>query len=330
MVRVLWLCAWKRLREMRQADNSSKNLRETLLITFIGGAMDFLLAIAKVAYGILTGFDAILADGIHSLSDFVSDAILYIFVKFSYQPRDRKRPYGNRKIESLAALIIAVILALTVAGMIWTHVQSPEVDSSIPVGLSISIMAANIVIKEGLFWYTYLAAKRLRSPALIANAWHHRSDSFSSLAVLLCLVMSAIFGNAPLWDHLGVAMVSIMILKAVWEIGRGALTELLDRAPDKEIVDRIEEIADGHPEVVFLHDLRVRTVGGSHMVSLTVEIHGHRSVREACRVMDQIRKDIREKLENVLDVLIQVAPAGAFAAQVQDMGLEKVNDEDLL
>jgi len=315
---------------MRQADNSSKNLRETLLITFIGGALDFLLAIAKVAYGILTGFDAILADGIHSLSDFVSDTILYIFVKFSYQPRDRKRPYGNRKVESLAALIVAVILTLTVAGMIWTHVHSPEVDSSIPVGLSIAIMAANIVIKEGLFWYTYLAGKRLRSPALIANAWHHRSDALSSLAVLLCLVMSAIFGDAPLWDHLGVAMVSIMILKAVWEIGRGALPELLDRAPDKEIVDRIEEIADDHPEVVFLHDLRVRTVGGSHMVSLTVEIHGLRSGRDACRVMDQIRHDIREKLENVLDVLIQVAPAGAFAAQVQDMGLEKVNDEDLL
>lgn len=86
---------------MRQADNSSKNLRETLLITFIGGALDFLLAIAKFAYGILTGLDAILADGIHSLSDFVSDAILYIFVKFSYQPRDRRCPYGNRKIEGL-------------------------------------------------------------------------------------------------------------------------------------------------------------------------------------------------------------------------------------
>ncbi len=305
-------------------------VRQALRVTYVGAAANILLSVAKVAVGWLFSVQSVLADGIHSLSDLISDAVVVVFLRISDKPRSRLKPYGYRKYETLATLLITGLLMLTAAGLVFSSFQG-ESEHAHGLGLApIVVIALSVVTKEALFWYTVITGKRIGSPAVVANAWHHRSDALSSLVVLVCLLMASMFGNPTLWDRLGVLIVAAMIVHSAWEIGRSAIGDLLDYAPKAEVLNQIETLAEAVPEVRLVRDVRVRTVSECLNVSLCIEVDGSMTVQEAHDVADRVEASIQNGVPGVLTVLVHVEPTGALAARIRAVGLDQLPDEELL
>jgi len=307
------------------------NLKKIFIVTLRGTLVNFFLTVIKIFAGIHFHVDAVLADGIQSMTDLVSDMLLLIAVKFSYKPRSRATPFGNRKLETVFSLIIAMVLISTAAVLIrralTTHADVGE-DLVLLPALVVSIIA--VVAKEILFRYTLRHGRQLRSPAVVANGYSHRADALSSAAVAACIVLSMIFGHFELWDRIGVAIVSVLILKAVWKIGGDALTELLDHAPSEEIMLQVEGIIDQDPEVVFVHNVRVRSVAGTLNISCTIEVNGGLTIAGGTRVAERVEQKLLESLEGVAEIMIRIMPAGHFAERVREHGIENIPDDVLV
>lgn len=301
--------------------------KESVKVTIIGAIVNLILSILKIAVGYMTKANSVMADGIHSLSDLISDALLIIFLKFSYQPPTRNKPYGNLKLESIASILIALILVGVVIGMVWNSIYNSEVIA-IKSKYALIVMLISIVSKELVYRYTKYKGKQLKSSALIANAWHHRSDSLSSVMVLFCLIMAGFFGNYRLWDLMGVAMVSIMILHAAWEIVRGSLKELLEHAPSEEILTKIESIVENHTEVMFLYNIKVRIIGGAYHISFAIEINGDKTINESNIIVEAIKQTIVEKIPDTLTVLVQVHPIGNMAKKIKEQGWNEIPEDE--
>lgn len=311
--------------------NPEKNLKAALWLTVAGGLVDLVLAITKIAFGYVSDIQSIIADGIHSLSDFVTDVFIFVFIRISHKPVSRERPYGQRKLESFASLVMAGVLVITALFLIREAIENlDERPAQSHTLAAISLMVAAIAVKETLFWITLIYGKRVRSMALVANAWHHRTDVLSSVAVLVCLLVSSFFGNRALWDLLGVTVVAIMITKAAWDIAHGSFVELFDYAPPPEVLAEIEAIADEEAEVILVHDLRVRTIGGAYHITMNMELDSHKTIGESHAIVTRIKERIQTQLPDIFAILIQVAPAGSFASRVKEIGLENLQEKDLL
>jgi cation diffusion facilitator family transporter len=317
--------------EMLPMVDPDKTLKVALWLTVIGGVIDLALAILKIVFGYCSDIQSITADGFHSLSDFVADIFVYVFVKISHKPVSRGRPYGQRKVESFASLVIAAILFITALFLIKEAIENlSETPAEIPIFAAIILTISAIAVKEILFWVTIIHGNKVGSTALVANAWHHRSDALSSVAVLACLLLGSFLGNRALWDLLGVTAVATMIVKAAWDIARGSFVELFDYAPPAEILAKIETVADEEPDVVLVHDLRVRTIGGAYHITLSMELDCGMTIGECHSIVTRIKQRIRAELPDIFSILIQVAPAGSFASRLKEIGLENLQEKDLL
>lgn len=312
-------------------ENPAAALKNTLWLTVISGVVDLVLAILKIGFGYVSDIQSITADGIHSLSDLAIDIFLCIFIKISHKPVSRGRPYGQRKLESFAALVMAAVLVITALFLIkeaMADLGETPVGTPMLSGIMLTLFA--IAVKEVLFWITLVQGKKLKSTALVANAWHHRSDVLSSAAVLVCLLLSSFFGNQALWDLLGVTAVTMMIFRAAWDIARGSFVELFDYAPPREVLAKIETIADEDPNVVLVHDLRVRTIGGAYHITMSMELDSDKTIGEGHRIVTRIKERIQAEVPDIFSILIQVAPAGTLASRLRGIGLENLQEKDLL
>jgi cation diffusion facilitator family transporter len=312
-------------------ENPQKTLKTTLWLTAISGIADLALTILKIVFGYVSDIQSITADGIHSLSDFVTDIFVFVFIKISHKPVSRRRPYGQRKLESFAALVMAAVLVITALFVIKEAIENlGERPAEISMLSAIILMLFAIAVKETLFWVTINHGKKVKSTALVANAWHHRSDVLSSVAVLVCLLLRSFLGNGALWDLLGVTAIAIMIIKAAWDIARGSFVELFDYAPPTEILAKIETIADMDTDVVLVHDLRVRTIGGAYHITMNMELDSDKTIGESYEIVTRIKERIQAELPDIFSILIQVAPAGSFASRLKEIGLENLQEKDLI
>ncbi len=313
-----------------QAGEGQTKVEQALRVTYVGAAANVLLSVAKITVGWLFSVHSVLADGIHSLSDLISDAVVVVFLRISEKPRTRLKPYGYRKFETLATLLITGLLVLTAAGLVYSSFREGATYVHGLGGAPLVVIGLAVVVKEALFWYTLLTGKRIKSPAIVANAWHHRSDALSSLVVLVCLLMASLFGNPALWDRLGVVIVAAMIIHSAWEIGHSAIGDLLDYAPKAEILGQIETLAEAVPGVRLVRDVRVRTVSECLHMTLCIEVDGSMPLQDAHAVADQVEASIQNGVPGVLSVLVHVEPAGALAARIRTVGLDLLPDEELL
>ncbi len=316
--------------EASHISNETNKSDRVLFVTGIGAAVNVALSILKLAVGWIFSVESVFADGVHSFSDLVSDAILVVFVRISARPRSRNRPFGYRKWETLATLMITVLLMCMAVLMVWgslTRHGAPEHHLGFWPLLATVI---SIVAKEALYRYTAAEGRRVRSPAMVANAWHHRSDALSSVVVLFCLLLGMAFGHAGLWDKIGVSLVAVMIIKAAWEIGHSAFGDLLDYAPKPEIMNKIEELADADPDVRLVRDVRVRTVSESYHVLLCIEVDGGMTVAEGHAVAERVEKAIKDGMPGTFSVIVHVEPAGNLVSRIAEQGLENIADDELL
>lgn len=283
-------------------------------VTLAGTAVNAILVLLKFAAGILGRSSALVADAVHSLSDFVTDIIVLSFVRISGKPRDEEYGYGHGKFETFATMIIGVILTITgivlMANSIRLIIASLDgIGLPKPSGVALAVAAISIVSKELLYRYTVRIGHRLRSDAVIANAWHHRSDALSSIGTVTGIAGAMFLGESwRILDPLAAAVVSIFIIKAGYDIIRPAINELLEASLPKEQRDELERIITGVPGVEGFHNLRSRKIGDTIAVDLHIKMDGDMRLTEAHDIASQVEAEIRRHFGPKSTIYIHMEP----------------------
>lgn len=292
-------------------------------VIFVGAVGNIVLSAIKFVGGVLGGSPALLNDAFHSLSDLATDGVALLTYKIGRMPRDPNHPYGHGKAESIGASFIGlciVLAGISLAWVSWEFLQQPAGSgqslaeifsglSPLSVGKTTLEIAAgfaflSIVINEGLYRYTRRVGEQEKSPTLIANAWHHRSDAMSSVAALIGI--GGAIAGIPLMDPLAGIVVALMIAKSGVDIIRDAVSDLMDTAIEDEELDAIIEAAKEIPGVINLHDVRSRRVGGEVLIDLHALVDPECSVTEGHHIGENIRKRLIHKFSNVEDILVHI------------------------
>jgi len=278
-------------------------------ITAIGLMVNLLLSALKFVLGTIGHSQAVVADAVHSLSDMGTDLLILLGARFWSAPADERHPYGHQRVETVVTVCISLILVVVALGLGWDAIHRIGGEPKCP-PLSIALLGPlfSIVAKELLFRRTRTVGKRIHSSALIANAWHHRSDALSSIPALVAVAAASANPKWAFLDPLGAMVVAILILKVAWDIASPALSELMDHGASKEDLHQIEELACSIDGVCSIHRLRTRRVGSGWFVDLHVEVDGDLPVREGHDIATAIQHKLLEEGPSVADVTVHVEP----------------------
>ncbi|QJQ96519.1 MULTISPECIES: cation diffusion facilitator family transporter [Halomonadaceae] len=287
---------------------TAQHTREAHRVTLIGAAVDALLGIVKVITGIMVGSVALIADGIHSFSDLITDALVLIATHFGRKAPDHNHPYGHGRIETLATLWLGSVLIFVAGGIAWASLTRLLTGTqAMPPGLwAIVLSVIALFSKEWIFRYTMRVAKRVQSRLLEANAWHSRSDALSTGAVLIGLT-AAQFGIG--WvDGIAAIIVGLMVGKVGWSLVMEASHELVDTAlPDQQQRD-MQETVTRVPGVMSVHDMRTRTIGGRILLDMHLVVSPRISVSEAHEVGNQAHRNLHDAFPRLTDVTFHIDP----------------------
>lgn len=289
--------------------------REIRRVTLIGSVGNFFLLAFKFVAGILGHSSAMIADAVHSLSDFVTDMIVLLFVHISSKPKDEGHDYGHGKFETLATSVIGIVLLVVGAGLFWEglrkvigfYFKGEPLES--PAVIALVAALGSIVIKEFLYRLTLKTGRRRRSQAVIANAWHHRSDAFSSIGTALGIGGAILLG--PKWrvlDPLAAVIVSVFIIKVSLQLVVPAINDLLEKSLPKEIEDEILAVMSENPEVKNPHNLRTRRIGNDFAIEAHIRVDGRISVEHAHRLTREIEVKLRDKFGPDTHIALHVEP----------------------
>lgn len=276
---------------------------------WVGLACNLALAAAKAAAGILGHSQAVLADAVHSLSDLVTDLAVILGVRYWSAPADENHPHGHARIETMVTVVIGLTLAGVAVGMGVRAIHGLRHGvSSPPTGIALAAAVLSIVVKEGLFRWTAAVGRSVRSSATVANAWHHRSDAFSSIPAAAAVAVTLIDPEWAVVDRVGAIVVCLLILQASWRILRPAIEELMDRgapAADRRLIEKLALEVEG---VESAHALRTRYVGSALSVDLHVEVDGQLSVEAGHAIARAVRSKLMADGPDVADALVQIEP----------------------
>jgi cation diffusion facilitator family transporter len=285
------------------------NIKRIKEITVIGLIINIFISLIKFIVGIIGHSQAVVADGVHSFSDTSTDLVILFGVKFWTAPPDEKHPYGHKKIESFATIIIGIILFAAALGIGYnaiitikdTHIQALKLITLIGPVLS-------IIFKEYLFRKTYKIGRETGSSSVKANAWHHRSDALSSIPVLIAVVASLIDRRLQILDHIGAIVVAVFILKMALVIIYKNIMELTDIAISSDEENLIGKIISSHPQVKSFHRVRTRKIGDSYYLDLHLKVDGSISVKEGHDISEEVKKNLFIKNPKIIDILIHLEP----------------------
>jgi len=292
---------------MRLTENAT--VARVQRVTGVGMALNIALALSKGAVGVLCRSQALVADAVHSLSDLVTDIAVLFGVRYWSAPADDEHPYGHGKIEALVSLFIGaalVIVAYELAAHAATSLLRGETAAP---GLPAFFLAlVSVVSKEWLFRWTRRVAREVRSTALEANAWHHRSDAISSAPVAVSVAVAHFFPSLAWIDPVGAILLSLFILYAAWEIGKPAVQELIDAGIDNKAA-AVEAVARGVPGVLGVHKARARRYGSVFTADLHVHVRPDLTVTEGHDIGHAVHDAIVAADLSVADVVVHVEPA---------------------
>ena len=283
-------------------------------VTWIGSVVNFLLLVFKFVAGILGNSSALIADAVHSLSDFITDIIVLVFVRISGKPEDEDHRYGHGKYETLATALIGVALFAVGVGLLVngaTKITDVINGAVLPAPTFIALIAASvsIVSKEILFRYTSRAGKSLNSQAVIANAWHHRSDAFSSIGTLIGIAGAIFLGDRwRILDPIAAIAVSAFIIKVAIDLIKHCVDELLERSLPAETENRILQIIAEFPQVSSPHHLRTRRIGNHIAIEVHLRMDSQTSLVAAHAVATMVEKRLKEEFGPDTHVGIHMEP----------------------
>lgn len=284
--------------------------KTAMRISFVSIIMNILLSLFKLLAGVLSHSGAMISDAIHSASDVFSTIVVMIGVKISGKESDKEHPYGHERMECVAAIILATILALTGIGIGWSalvKILGGEYGQlMVPGVLALVAAVISIVVKEGMFWYTRAGAKRIDSGALMADAWHHRSDALSSVGALVG-IGGARLGFAIL-DPIASLVICIFVEKAAFDIFMDAVNKMVDKACDDETEQKMRNCVMGQEGVMGVDLLRTRTFGNKIYVDIEICVDGDKSLREAHGIAETVHDSVEREFSKVKHIMVHVNP----------------------
>lgn len=294
---------------------SNENRRKAILkVTFVGFMANMLLFAGKLFAGIVGRSSAMIADAVHSLSDFATDVIVMFFINISSKPRDESHDYGHGKYETLATALIGAALMFVAIGigisgikLIWHFIHGGDIEA--PGAIAVVAALISIVCKESLYWYTVISGRRLQSAATMANAWHHRSDAISSIGTFLGIGAAYWLGDK--WivlDPVASVVVSLLIAKVSIDLMVPSLNELLEKSLPRDVEDDIMTIIMADSEVHDPHNLKTRRLGTDIAIEVHIRLDGDMSVATSHSKTVDIERRIREKYGQATMVAIHVEP----------------------
>lgn len=280
-------------------------------ITWFSVFINIFLSALKCTLGIFAHSQALIGDGLHSLSDLTTDITALISFKISYKPEDENHHYGHYKFSSLGALVISAILLIFCIFLITTSIKSLFTGKGeLPEWPALAAALFSICLKEWLYWRTRRIAHKLKSRVLMANAWHHRSDSFSSIFVLIAIIVTMIGGESWLFiDKVVGLFLGVYLAFQGFKLLYQASEDLLDKAPEQEMINDIREHILPTPGAIAYHAFRARRIGDLFEVDLHLQVDPHISIEEGHIIASKVKENILKQHEEVLDVLVHIEPA---------------------
>lgn len=283
-------------------------------ITLVGFFANLILVAFKLAAGILGHSAAMIADGVHSLSDFATDIVVLVSFRIVANPADKSHDYGHGKFETLATAIIGLALLAVGIGIFWNGAQ--KIWDSLtghplnsPSGIAFLAAMVSIITKEWLYQFTVRAGREINSQAVIANAWHHRSDAFSSIGTMAGIGGAIVLGeNWRLLDPLAAVIVSVFILKVGISISFGSFRELTEESLDAATEEEVKAITNSIEGVIQPHNLRTRRIGNTIAVDLHIRVDGSLSTIAAHDIASKIEDYLRLRFGQQTHISIHVEP----------------------
>ena len=283
--------------------------RDIRQVTVLGAVGNVLLSVGKLVLGVIGNSQALVADGVHSLSDLLSDALVLVASKQASREADADHPYGHARFETVATVGVGVLLLAVAVGIGWDAIRrlmQPEILLS-PGLLALGAALASILLKEALYRYTMVVARRVRSRLLEANAWHHRTDAISSVVVVLGV--GGAMAGMPYLDAIAAIVVAAMVGKVGWDLGVQALRELVDTALDAERVAAIRDTILAVDGVKDLHLLKTRRMGSDALVDVHILLQDPElSVSEGHQISETVRARVIREVDEVAEVMVHIDP----------------------
>lgn len=293
---------------------TTKREKSIYKVTWIGSLVNFLLVVFKFMAGIVGHSAAMIADAVHSLSDFATDIVVLVFTRISNKPQDKSHDYGHGKYETLATAIIGIALFAVGVGICWNGllaIRTVWLGGTLPAPGMLAFWGAliSIVSKEILYRYTIQVGRKVNSNAVIANAWHHRSDALSSIGTAIGIGGAIWMGESwRVLDPMAAVVVSFFIVKVSVQLLKPCIDELTEKSLPDEVEEQISRIVEGTPGVSALHNLRTRRIGNHYAIEMHVRMDGRMSLYEAHAKASDIEKQLKEQYGKDTHVGIHVEP----------------------
>ena len=288
--------------------------RQIYRITLVGSAGNALLVVFKFVAGIIGHSAAMVADAVHSLSDFITDIIVLVFVSISAKPQDASHDYGHGKFETLATLFISLALVTAAIGIIVSGARKLAAwlngaDLEAPGSLALWAAVISILMKEWMFRFTARKGRELDSPALKANAWHHRSDALSSIGAAVGIGGAVLLGGRwTVLDPLASIVVGAMLVKVAWEIMRPSLGELTDESLPEKTEEEILEVFHSFSDLSEPHNLRTRRIGNRVAIEAHIRMDGNMTLQRAHEITSKIEGELKERFGSGTIVTLHMEP----------------------
>lgn len=288
--------------------------KEIYKVTLVGGAVNVILLLFKFVAGIVGHSAAMVADAVHSLSDFVTDVIVLIFVRISGKPEDKDHEYGHAKYETLAMTIIGVALLLVAVGIVYSGLTKIIAWAQGEVLKAPGLMALwaallSVVLKEAVYHYSMVEARKLNSQAVEANAWHHRSDALSSVGTAIGIGGAIFLGQRwAVLDPVASTVVGVLIIKVSVELLRNGIGDLMEHSLPEEVENEILRLAASVPGVVEPHELRTRRLGNHYAIELHILMDGNITLCEAHEKASEVEDLLRAHYGPETHIAVHVEP----------------------
>ncbi len=293
--------------------------RQIRRVTWVGLFVNLGLALFKGIAGYLGASQAVLADGVHSLSDCVTDIAVLIGSHYWSRPPDAEHPYGHGRFETFVTILIGLALLGAALGIGWealNTIKSPT--QKVPGWIAVLAAAVSVLANELLYRWSARWGREVKSTAVLANAWHHRLDAISSIPAFLAVAGAILIPSWTMLDKLGALLVALLITQAAVRIIWPGLKELMDWGAPKEICDRIRDIAMAHPQIIDAHKIRTRYQSGSIFADMHIVVDGNMTVNDGHAIAEHVRKGVIQQVPEVVDVIVHVDPHQASHVHVED------------
>lgn len=298
----------EKLKNSGQTEDSTEQIVMHVSRTSI--LANFLLSVFKLIAGIAASSGALISDAVHSASDVFSTFIVIIGVKMSRKEADKEHPYGHERMECVAAIILAVVLFLTGIGIGYNGIlkilAGRYENLAVPGSFALAAAVISVVVKEWMFWYTKIYAKKINCSALMADAWHHRSDALSSVGSFAG-VLGARLG-VPVMDPVACVVICLFILKASYDIFKDAVDKMVDKSCDDSTVEQLKKAVLGEKGVIRIDDINTREFGNRIYVDVEIAADGTKTLHETHAIAEAVHNRIEEEFPNVKHIMVHVNP----------------------